>query len=80
MSLPLGRYRSEARAAKKRAVVLAHQSALLTGELPPDERLARLLQELDSLRDALDDQATRHRDQLHELQVRATHLTSRPRL
>lgn len=66
-------YKSEARDAKKRAKVLAHQSALLLGELGelgPDERLGLLLGEVDSLRDALEHQAMRHKDQLEELQLK----------
>ncbi|XP_038219723.1 shootin-1 [Zerene cesonia] len=63
-------YKHEARDAKKRATVLAHQSALLMGELELDERLGLLLAELDSLRAALDSQAARHRDQLELLQLK----------
>lgn len=68
-------YRTEARAAKKRVKLLTHQSSLLMGsllggDLPPDERLQRLLHEVDCLKDALEDQALRHRDQLDELQLK----------
>ncbi|CAG4973315.1 unnamed protein product [Colias eurytheme] len=63
-------YKHEARDAKKRATVLAHQSALLMGELELDERLGLLLGELDSLRAALDCQANRHRDQIELLQLK----------
>ncbi|CAG5020855.1 unnamed protein product [Parnassius apollo] len=63
-------YKSEARDAKKRVKVLTHQSALLMGELEMDERLGELLGEVDSLRTALHLQATRHQDQLDELQLK----------
>ncbi|CAH2208071.1 jg10104, partial [Pararge aegeria aegeria] len=61
-------YKSEARDAKKRVKVLAHQSALLMGELEVDERLGLLLGEVDSLRDALEQQVVRHKEQVEELQ------------
>ncbi|XP_013165266.1 PREDICTED: shootin-1-like [Papilio xuthus] len=63
-------YKVEARDAKKRVKVLTHQSTLLLGELEMDERLGRLLGEVDSLRDALEHQAARHREQLDELQLK----------
>ncbi|KOB77551.1 Rho-associated protein kinase [Operophtera brumata] len=63
-------YKSEARAAKKRVKVLTHQSALLSGDMEPEERLALLLRELDELRAALEDQDQRHRDQIEELQLK----------
>ncbi|CAB3232549.1 unnamed protein product [Arctia plantaginis] len=67
-------YKTEARAAKKRVVLLTHQSALLAGELlgdtSPDQRLDRLLHHVDLLKGALEDQALRHRDQLHDLQLK----------
>ncbi|XP_048001665.1 myosin-11-like isoform X1 [Leguminivora glycinivorella] len=63
-------YKSEARDAKKRVKVLTHQSTLLMGELELDERLNMLLGEVDSLRDALEQQAVRHRDQIEELQLK----------
>ncbi|XP_063389307.1 arp2/3 complex-activating protein rickA-like [Cydia fagiglandana] len=63
-------YKSEARDAKKRVKVLTHQSTLLMGELELDERLNMLLGEVDSLRDALEQQAVRHRDQIEDLQLK----------
>ncbi|XP_049880636.1 shootin-1 [Pectinophora gossypiella] len=63
-------YKSEALSAKKRVKQLSHQSALLMGELEMDERLMLLLGEVDSLKLALDSQASRHRDQLEELQLK----------
>ncbi|KAJ8709894.1 hypothetical protein PYW08_009898 [Mythimna loreyi] len=63
-------YKTEARAAKKRVKLLTHQSSLLMGELPLDERLMLLLSEVDSLKDALEEQSSRHRDQLEELQLK----------
>ncbi|CAH0721330.1 unnamed protein product, partial [Brenthis ino] len=66
-------YKSEARDATKRATVLAHRSALLLGELGElgaAGRLGLLLAEVDSLRDALELQALRHRDQLEDLQLK----------
>ncbi|XP_075986837.1 uncharacterized protein LOC142983715 [Anticarsia gemmatalis] len=63
-------YKTEARAAKKRVKLLTHQSALLVGELSPDERMDRLLGEVDQLKDALEEQAARHRDQLDDLQLK----------
>lgn len=63
-------YKTEARAAKKRVKLLTHQSALLIGELSTDERLERLLLEVDQLKDALEEQAVRHRDQIDELQLK----------
>ncbi|CAF4839187.1 unnamed protein product [Pieris macdunnoughi] len=65
-------YKSEARDAKKRATVLAHQSALLMGELDLDERLGLLLGEVDSLRDALEQQSNRHKDHVQQLQLQLT--------
>ncbi|KAJ8715809.1 hypothetical protein PYW07_010291 [Mythimna separata] len=63
-------YKTEARAAKKRVKLLTHQSSLLMGELALDERLMLLLSEVDSLKDALEEQSSRHRDQLEELQLK----------
>ncbi|OWR51449.1 putative Rho-associated protein kinase [Danaus plexippus plexippus] len=63
-------YKSEARDAKKRVKVLTHQSALLMGELEVDERLGLLLGEVDALRDALEQQTARHKDQVEELQLK----------
>ncbi|XP_045780713.1 shootin-1-like isoform X2 [Maniola jurtina] len=63
-------YKSEARDAKKRVKVLAHQSALLMGELEVDERLGLLLGEVDNLRDALEHQLIRHKEQIEELQLK----------
>ncbi|XP_028174176.1 myocardial zonula adherens protein-like isoform X3 [Ostrinia furnacalis] len=62
-------YKSEARDAKKRVKLLTHQSTLLMGELEADERLMLLLTEVDSLKDALENQALRHHEQVEELQV-----------
>ncbi|CAH2985102.1 unnamed protein product [Chilo suppressalis] len=65
-------YKSEARDAKKRVKLLTHQSTLLMGELEADERLLLLLNEVDSLKDALEDQADRHQEQIEELQLKLT--------
>lgn len=51
--------------------VLTHQSALLSGEMDTEERLALLLRELDELRASREEQDLMHRDQLDELQVRS---------
>lgn len=74
----MSRYKSEARDAKKRVKVLTHQSALLMGELEVDERLGLLLGEVDALRDALEQQTARHKDQVEELQVRGEGEESEP--
>ncbi|XP_041985297.1 shootin-1-like [Aricia agestis] len=63
-------YRSEARDAAKRVKVLTHQSSLLLGDAGADERAGRLLDEVGALREALEQQAARHRDQLDELQLK----------
>lgn len=63
-------YKTEAFAAKKRVKQLTHQSTLLLGELAGDERLLHLLAQLGGLRDALEDQAARHRHTLHDLQLK----------
>ncbi|KAG6456819.1 hypothetical protein O3G_MSEX009963 [Manduca sexta] len=63
-------YRSEARAAKKRVKLLTHQSSLLLADVEADARLLTLLAEVESLRDALEEQAHRHQDQLHDLQLK----------
>ncbi|KAL0861170.1 hypothetical protein ABMA27_009653 [Loxostege sticticalis] len=63
-------YKTEARDAKKRVKLLTHQSTLLMGELEADERLMLLLNEVDSLKDALENQALRHREQVEELQLK----------
>ncbi|KAJ0170677.1 hypothetical protein K1T71_013449 [Dendrolimus kikuchii] len=63
-------YKTEARAAKKRVKMLTHQSTLLMAEVEGEERLLLILNEVDSLKDALEEQAARHRDQLEELQLK----------
>ncbi|KAI5641074.1 shootin-1 [Phthorimaea operculella] len=63
-------YKSEAITAKKRVKQLSHQSALLMGELEMDERLMLILNEVDSLKEALENQAIRHQEQIEELQLK----------
>ncbi|CAG9134803.1 unnamed protein product [Plutella xylostella] len=63
-------YKSEARAAQKRVTVLTHQSSLLLGELTADERLLLLLQEVEALRAALEQQRARQHEQREQLQLK----------
>ncbi|KAJ2941634.1 hypothetical protein O0L34_g14690 [Tuta absoluta] len=63
-------YKSEALTAKKRVKQLSHQSALLMGDLEMDERLMLILNEVDSLKEALENQAIRHHEQIEDLQLK----------
>lgn len=61
-------FKSEASAAKKRVKILTHQSALLVGDLELDERLLLLLQEVEDLKTALENQNLRHLDVVEDMQ------------
>ncbi|XP_044743420.1 shootin-1 [Chrysoperla carnea] len=63
--------RNEADNARKERNVLAHQSALLMGEIMPaegDDKLFRLLEEVENLKRALEDEKNQHAQEIAELQ------------
>ncbi|GLH11393.1 Uncharacterized protein GBIM_16177 [Gryllus bimaculatus] len=62
------RMKSEANAAQKERNVLAHQSALLLSEVVGDEKLLRILQEVESLKRQMEEQQQKHAAEMHDIQ------------
>ncbi|KAK7794159.1 hypothetical protein R5R35_005365 [Gryllus longicercus] len=62
------RMKSEANAAQKERNVLAHQSALLLSEVVGDEKLLRILQEVESLKRQMEEQQQKHAAEMLDIQ------------
>lgn len=70
------RMKSEANAAQKERNVLAHQSALLLSDVIGDEKMMRVLQEVESLKRQLEEQQQKHVFEMNEMQEKLEQLES----